>query len=297
MDKEKLTHKWLNNELTADEQVAFDALEDADFLTEINQEAKRFRRQPTVPSFETLEDRLPVKSEKKTNWLTLVSKIAAIFIIGLGLFYVINADSTLTTATQLTENANLTLPDNSKVVLNEASSLSYDTEKWERKRELTLEGEAFFEVEKGQRFDVKTAYGTVSVLGTEFNVTARDSLFHVVCYEGLVQVAYDGKTTKLPAGKSLVVQNGQFQEQTIALRKPQWLNQLSVFENASLAKVIIELEKQYTISVTTNNVGDMRFTGAFEHTDLENALTAITQTLGLNYEINGDNVIISDGAP
>lgn len=297
MDKEKLIQKWLNNELTPEEQVTFDALEDAGFLTEIVQEAKRFAPKYPVPSFDSLEGRLSEKVEKKTNWLKLVPRIAAIFVIGLGLFYFLNADDTITTTTQLAENTNLSLPDKSKVALNEASSLSYDPKNWDTNRALTLKGEAFFEVEKGKRFRVETAYGTVSVLGTEFNVTARDGTFEVVCYEGLVQVNYKGKLTKLPAGKSLVVKNGNFQEQAIALRKPQWLNQLSVFENASLHQVILELEKQYRISVTTDNVGEMKFTGAFENTNLENALTAITQTLGLRYHINGDQVIISNDAP
>lgn len=297
MDKEKLIQKWLNNDLTADEQAAFDALDDAGFLTEIAKEAKRFAPKQSAPSFESLEGRLAQKAEKKNNGLKWLPRIAAIFIIGLGLFYFLNADDTITTTTQLAENTNLVLPDKSKVALNEASSLSYDPENWDTNRELSLKGEAFFEVEKGQRFTVKTAYGSVSVLGTEFNVTARDSIFEVVCYEGLVQVNYKGKLTKLPAGKSLVVQNGKVQEEEIALRKPQWLNQLSVFENASLNQVIAQLEKQYNISVTTNNIGEMRFTGAFENTDLENALIAITQTLGLRYTINGDQVIIRNDVP
>lgn len=297
MNKEELIKKWLNNELTVDEQAAFNTLKDAPFLAEITQEAKRFGNTHTTPSFESLEKRLTQKTIKKTNWLKVLPRIAAIFIIGLGLFYVFNADSSLTTTTQLAENTNLTLPDNSKVALNEASSLTYDPDTWDSKRELSLEGEAFFEVEKGQRFEVQTSYGTVSVLGTEFNVTARDSIFKVVCYEGLVAVSLNGNSTELPAGSSLVLKNGDIREQHVALRKPQWLNQLSVFENTSLPTVLAELEKQFQVSVTTKNVGEKQFTGAFEHRNLENALTAIAQTLGLQYEIKGDTVIISNGAP
>jgi ferric-dicitrate binding protein FerR (iron transport regulator) len=208
----------------------------------------------------------------------------------------LNSDSNLTTVTQLAENKTLTLPDNSKVALNEASSLSYDPDHWEENRTLTLKGEAFFDVEKGRRFDVETPYGTVSVLGTEFNVTARDSIFKVVCYEGLVQVNYKGQITKLPAGKLIWVKNGILQQQNIALRKPQWFNQLSVFEDTPLEMVIAELEKQYPISVSLQGTETMRFTGAFENHNLDNALTAIAQALGLSYEINGSNVTFYNGA-
>lgn len=297
MDKEKLIKKWLNNELTAEEQTAFDDLDDAAFLKEIAQEAKRFRREQPIASFENLENKLDMKPIKKMNWLTLIPKIAAVFILGLGLFYFLNIGDEVNVATQLAERTDVILPDSSKVALNEKTSISYDSETWEKNRTLTLSGEAFFDVQKGQRFDVKTTYGTVSVLGTEFNVTARDGLFQVVCYEGLVQVSYNGKMKKLPAGKALLVENEKVQEQEVALRKPQWLNQLSVFEDTSLKMVIAELEEQYTITVVNETTNDMRFTGAFENNNLENALTAITEALGLRYEINGRNVIINDDAP
>ena len=69
--------------------------------------------------------------------------------------------------------------------LNELSQLEYNASKWDENRSLELKGEAFFDVEKGKRFDVTTEFGNVSVLGTEFNVLSRDSIFKVSCYEGL----------------------------------------------------------------------------------------------------------------
>ena len=76
------------------------------------------------------------------------------------------------------------------------SELNYNASKWGEKRELELKGEAFFDVEKGKRFDVNTELGKISVLGTEFNVLSRDSIFKVSCYEGLVQVTYGNEKIK-----------------------------------------------------------------------------------------------------
>jgi len=50
-----------------------------------------------------------------------------------------------------------------------------------------LFGKAYFDVDKGKTFTVKTDLGTVQVLGTRFDVESRDSIFKVVCYEGSVK--------------------------------------------------------------------------------------------------------------
>ena len=50
----------------------------------------------------------------------------------------------------------ISLPDNSQVSLNALSSVTYNESSWDENRELTLNGEAFFKVEKGSTFEVKT---------------------------------------------------------------------------------------------------------------------------------------------
>jgi ferric-dicitrate binding protein FerR (iron transport regulator) len=296
MEKEILIKKWLQGELSREEKTAFDALEDASFMEEITLEARRFSgaQMAPAPSFEALESRLAEKPAKKGFSLSFMIRIAAVFVLGLGLFYVLNASREVNLRTGLAGSTSHTLPDNSEVTLNERTTIVYKPGNWEQSRVLTLDGEAFFEVEKGSRFDVETAGGTVSVLGTEFNVKARDSVFQIVCYEGLVQVTAGGQVTQIPAGNALDIRDGKFLKEQVALKKPQWVDQLSVFENAPLAAVIAELEKQYGINIINESAKELMFTGAFENDNLENALAAIAQTLGLTYEINGKQVRIKD---
>ena len=78
------------------------------------------------------------------------------------------------------------------------------------KRDLTLEGEAYFKVQKGQTFSVNTTDGVVKVLGTHFNVKQRNNYFEVNCYEGLVSVTYNNETVKLPPGKTFRLINGTY---------------------------------------------------------------------------------------
>lgn len=296
MDKNELIQKWLKGDLTHEEQIAFDALEDAPFFKEIIEEGKRFdaKEHAKVNSFETLEGRL--SNKKKVNWTKIIPRIAAVLIISLGLFYFVNNPSAKNFNTQYSENKTITLPDNSVVNLNEFSNLQYQTKKWKENRNLQLKGEAFFDVEKGSRFNVNTSYGTISVLGTEFNVLSRDSIFKVSCYEGLVQVTYNQKTIKLPAGAEFTLSNITEEKTNIVLATPQWLNNKSVFERVLLNDVIKELEKHYKISVATNLKNkDVYFTGAFSNNNLESALKAITQPFNLTYSIkNKTEIIISD---
>ncbi|RCT54807.1 FecR family protein [Winogradskyella sp. KYW1333] len=298
MNKEYLVKKWLSNDLSDTETKAFNALEDADFYKEIIEEAQRFNGNinAKVESFNTLDEKLVSKNNTSINWIKVISSLAAILVVGFALFTLINKDQISSFKTALAQNETITLPDNSVVNLNELSELKYDSSNWDENRSLQLKGEAFFDVEKGKQFDVNTDFGKVSVLGTEFNVLSRDSIFKVSCYEGLVQVIYNDEKIKLPAGTEFILSTGKGLKSSIAVAEPYWLKNMSVFENASFKIVIDELKKQYNIKVQYPSDLNIKFTGAFEHDNLENALKSITNPFNLTYKIQSTNeVIIKDG--
>ena len=91
------------------------------------------------------------------------------------------------------------LPDKSVVVLNSQSSIAY-SKMFAMYRKIKLDGAAYFEVEKGKVFTVKTAYGEVEVLGTKFEVIARPDWFEVTCFEGKVKVKSGKNATILSPG-------------------------------------------------------------------------------------------------
>ena len=80
------------------------------------------------------------------------------------------------------------LPDGSIAQLNGSSTLKYHPYWWNISRNISLEGEAFFEVAKGSKFSVESKNGTTSVLGTSFNIYARSNQYEVVCVTGKVWV-------------------------------------------------------------------------------------------------------------
>ena len=62
----------------------------------------------------------------------------------------------------------ITMPDKSVITLNADSRLSFVEGNWMNNRSVSLEGEAFFDVKKGTKFEVNSEVGKVTVLGYQF---------------------------------------------------------------------------------------------------------------------------------
>jgi len=100
------------------------------------------------------------------------------------------------------ENNTFYLPDHSKVILTADSQIKFP--KLFFIRNVSLRGEAYFEVEKGSKFSVKTPNGEVKVLGTRFSVLDKEDGFVVYCFEGKVQVKYKKEERQLFKGNEYV---------------------------------------------------------------------------------------------
>lgn len=294
MEKESLIKKWLNSDLSKAEEQSFKALDEAQLFEEIIQEAQRFKGddEAKVASFNEVEPLLKNKKKGRSfNWINAASKIAAVLIIGIAVYYFLDKSNIKTFTTEYAQNEMIILPDNSTVNLNELSQLEYNDSDWDANRILKLQGEAYFDVEKGMRFEVITDRGIVSVLGTEFNVLSRENMFKVSCYEGLVSVTFNNQEIRVPAGSEFMLDSDHAETIDIMVAEPYWLKNLSVFDNVPVRKVFKELEKQYKVSINYNSDIEINFTGAFEHNNLENALKSVTQPVNLSFEIINDKEV------
>ena len=139
-----------------------------------------------------------------------------------------------------------------------------------------------------------TPNGIVRVLGTKFNVKQRDNTFEVVCYEGLVQVFYGSYTEKLSAGNRLLILDGKLvANEKENITEPSWINNQSTFKSLPYKEVIAEFERQYDITIDTQNVNDSQlFTGSFTHNNLDVALKSITLPLQLTYTKTGKTILL-----
>ena len=284
MNREDLIKKWLDHNLNLKEQTAFEALDDYEDLVKLSKSLKGFKAPgyKEEPEFKTIKTLL--KSKSNSNWLRPLLKVAAVLLFGLSVFYY-NSKLNTTIETLVAQQTLIELPDASKVELNALSNLTYNKSKWDKKRQVILDGEAFFRVAKGAKFDVKTNQGIVSVLGTEFNVKQRENYFEVTCFEGLVAVTYKNNTVKLKPGNRFAVIDGEI----IANEKenktqPSWTKSESAFTNRPFKFVINEFQRHYNIKIETNKVDtELLFTGGFPHKDIDLALKSITLPLGITY--------------
>ena len=301
MEQDHLIQKWLSGEITAEEKRAFQDMEDASFLESIIEDAKAFKASDfsKVASFEDFKKTLTHKETpvKKLDWFKPILKIAAVAAIILGLYYLVPNDNLILEQTLAAEKTTIELPDASQVVLNADSKIEYDENNWDDNRLIKLEGEAFFDVAKGAKFDVVTSAGTVTVLGTEFNVKQRGDIFEVACFEGTVRVSIGNDTHILKVGDHVKYIAGEISTGTHINKSPSWTKNLSQFSRIPLSEVLAELERQYNIKVLTENIDtNQLFTGGFVQDDLESALLGISTPLGLTFEvIKPDTVRFSTG--
>ena len=136
--------------------------------------------------------------------------------------------------------------------------------------------------------------GIVSVLGTKFNVKQRENYFEVTCYEGLVAVTHNEKIIKLKPGYTFRIIDGKLlANEKENATQPNWLRGESSFKSVPLKYVISEVENQYNIKISADNIDTSRlFTGSFIHKNLDLALQSVTIPLNLTYSKSGKSILL-----
>lgn len=148
----------------------------------------------------------------------------------------------------------LTLPDGTKVWLNNASQLRYPVDFVGNLRSVELTGEAYFEVvpNKSKPFIVTVGTQTVQVLGTSFNITAypEESTIRTVLVEGAVKVKLGEQAIILRPGRQSENSGSVLQVQDANVRSATaWRKGFFNFDNASAPAIFSQLARWYGISV------------------------------------------------
>lgn len=187
-------------------------------------------------------------------------------------------------------HTSLLLPDGSQVEINAASTVKYHPYWWFISRQVELDGEAFFHVEKGKKFRVVSTSATTEVLGTTFNVFARGADYIVTCLTGSVKVTDTGtdkNVTLSPREKSVLMPAGGFTVSKINNQRPEpgWTDKLLMFGSTPLRLVFEEIERQYGIVIETPAEMQQVYSGNFSlDQPLENILSLLCLPFDLKYE-------------
>jgi len=223
----------------------------------------------------------------------------------------------------------LTLPDGTLVWLNAGSRLTYGKNYDSMRREVTLTGEAFFEVAKNNQkpFLIHTDRVDIQVLGTSFNVksypsdkTTETTLIHgsievsikarpsekiilkpnqklVVGNDpGLVQVANQRREVAANKGEPLVsIRQPTYEQATGAIIETSWVDNKLTFREESFGDVARQMERWYgiTIRFTDPALEEMGFTGSFKEETIQQALDALRLTASFSYRIDGNQITIN----
>jgi len=201
-----------------------------------------------------------------------------------------------TFTTENGEITNISLPDDSEVTLNAGTKIVYSGNRFNTRRKVQLTGEAYFKVSKGNTFSVVTNEGTITVLGTTFNVRSRDKKLSVFCYTGKVKVSdhftsvyltKGEKTAKLPGE---ILQDAQPTDTNEGLK---WRNGLFYFQNTSLKEVLAELSRQYDVVILLPESEEKRvITTSFDNKNIASALFNILWPLNLKAEQKDGEYIV-----
>lgn len=299
MTREELIHKWLDHELNENELEAFKQLEDYKDLTKLDRALHHFKAKETDidAAYTNVKSSIAETQTKNNSWLKPLLRIAAVLIIGFGAYFYTATPETNTIETLASHKTSIELPDTSSVTLNALSSLTFSQDSWEEKRTVNLKGEAYFKVAKGESFDVITKAGTVTVLGTQFNVKQRKNLFEVVCFEGSVKVVHKEYTRILKPGDRFLMLQGKLIEQNGSTQtEPTWIHNESSFKSMPVIEAIRELERQYDVIVDVSKIDTSQiFTGRFTHDDIKMALKSITIPTALKFHKKQDSIILTRG--
>jgi transmembrane sensor len=223
---------------------------------------------------------------------------------------------------------NLVLPDGTEVWLNAGSKLSYDKDFNNSVREVSLMGEAFFDVVKNAEkpFVIHANKINIKVLGTRFNVKSypSDRTTEATLIRGSIEVTFRDRPTQkiiLKPNEKIVVSNeAEAAVDTVYKRKERkyspvsavtvgaltyeptsgavietsWVENKFIFQNESFEDLARQMERWYGVTILFKNPKsqELHFTGIFENETIQQALNALKILTNFNYTIEGNTVTI-----
>jgi ferric-dicitrate binding protein FerR (iron transport regulator) len=194
------------------------------------------------------------------------------------------------------EQQEIILPDGSEVILNSASKLKWNKRNFTDKRYLTLTGEAFFDVQKGNEFVIETKNGEVEILGTQLNVFSRGNEFWVSCLRGRVLVRHKDREEVITPGEMVRLDEEELQKSTSQTieNTASWKEGILHFEETKLSTIFAELERQFDVKILFSGNEERKATIDFSNKNLQEALDVVCIPMELKYEVDNDKITISE---
>lgn len=319
-DERRQTEQWMNEDpdnekLVYELRKILELAPKERFEVNVDHAWKQFRehqmKQPRLK-------KMRYRSSRKADWKTILFRAAAVFFLAtfVGFFIwqfsissqQLKKEPTVTirnVATQRGTTKKVTFSDGTTVTLNAASSLRFPEKFKKVKREVYLQGEAYFSVasNKSRPFIVHTSNAVVKVLGTEFDVQSwKGSKKTVVgVREGKVEVINSDSLAQqfsrvfLTNGQAVTVKEGQISDlRTINVdNMALWRSGGLYFNHTPFAKAVKQIERQYDIDIKIQRtrLKKVPFTGTFKRAGLDEVLNVVATSMGIRY-VRKDSAIV-----
>ncbi len=262
-------------------------------------------------SYKKLQARLNSRSKTfrlKTNLLLKYAAVLLLFLCTLPLaFYLKNQFSNETdlkytsVVAKYKQIAEVILPDSSVVLLNSGSTLTYNNNYSRDNRDLSLTGEAYFDIKKNKKIPLTVSINDfkVKVLGTKFNVSAYpdDQKITVALETGAVELQHE-----ISKSFSYKLEPGEIAEYNTTIKDVRvkktsigdytaWKNGLLVFKDTPMDEVIKVLERKFNADfiVEDTAIYEPAFNATFRDENLVEVLDYIKFTCHVNYTLSKDD--------
>ena len=207
------------------------------------------------------------------------------------------------------ERATVELGDGTKVFLNADSKLTMPKTFSQNKREVELIGQAFFDVksDRNRPFHIQTKNAVIEVIGTSFDVRSYsdETEMEVAVKEGTIELRrHDDGENRLIVNEGY---RGMVSETKDLLAvelvdDPDlyfgWMEGRLIFRDTPIKEVISHIERWYDVSITCQlsdeTIINKKFTADLKTRSVREVLEVIQMSMNLGFEIDGDDIIITD---
>ena len=291
--REQVKSIWEESRHARPEQESVGPEEVEAALSDVRQRLNLDEAQPVVGGSESKSS-----TGSRVDWKWMMAAASVLIIISAGFLFIPK-----TVEVPYGETAMVEMPDGTEVELNSGSELQYSRLFSLLSREVALNGEAFFKVEKGSLpFVVHANSSVVKVTGTRFNVRSwkedPGAETEVTVTEGSVLFYPESRE-----GRSVALRPGEFSRWADGLQAPAtpdsasldrvlgWRSQSFAFSKKPLGVILREMERRFdiTIRLEASEFSSERVTVHYVNPeDAEVILKDICRVKGLRYSASSD---------
>ncbi|SKC46853.1 FecR family protein [Ohtaekwangia koreensis] len=194
------------------------------------------------------------------------------------------------------EKLNIGLSDGSSVTLNYKSTLELADDFGKESRHVSLQGEAFFNVQKDKSkpFVITIGEYEVMVVGTSFNINYKKKFAEVTVCSGIVRLHAGNQFLNLKAGeKGIISSAGKLSVEEWDANDFAWYSGTLVLKDKSLQKVAAILSKLFNKTVEVSpSVASCTLSAKIEYETIDDILVIIKETLGVEWKNDSHKVYI-----